>query len=323
MTQQNHRWVEAHLSVPASLADDAAAALVEAGAGAVQIIGPDTLPPPDAELTPVPDGPPNAAGDSAQLIASFESGVERDETLAAMLFELSNVGITLKVESIEWRVMEGNDWSEKWKEFFEPLQLSPRYWVAPSWRHDFAAPEGSLLIRLDPGMAFGTGQHATTALCAAMLDAALQAPDARTAPLLDLGTGSGILAIAAALDGVPRIRATDIDPLSVEATLENARVNGVSSAIEVDGSPIHAITERFPRVIANILATILMEHAASILERLEPGGHLILSGILTTQEGEVIDAYAQAAARAAHLVNLEHRSTIRKGDWVAIDFDAT
>lgn len=182
-------------------------------------------------------------------------------------------------------VLEERDWSTTWRETFRPMRFGERLWVCPSGE---TVPEpGALTLTLDPGLAFGTGTHATTAMCLEWLDG--HPPLGQR--VIDYGCGSGILAIAAALFGAAQVQATDIDPDALEATRDNARVNGVGTGITVcypdalDATPVDLL-------LANILANPLRELAAGIVSHLRPGGTLLLTGILQPQADEVRAAYA-------------------------------
>lgn len=312
-------WLQLEISLPAPLADDAAAALISAGASGVQVLGTDTLPPPDEELSALEDDGGEITVDEdaiATLIATFE---ETDDTAAAttdVLESLGDLGIELEASDLQWQKREDTDWAERWKEFFEPLQVSPRFWVVPSWRQDFSPPGDAIALSIDPGMAFGTGQHATTALCVEMIDRRLRPESHRS--LFDLGTGSGILAIAAAKLGVARIVGVDIDPDAVDVAIENARTNDVDGAIELSDTLVEDIEERFDWVVANVLAEPLQRLAPHILRCLHPGGQLVLSGILSgLQANEVVRAFKNAAAEAGH-PELELIETLERGEWVAL-----
>ena len=189
-----------------------------------------------------------------------------------------------------WRTetIEDRAWEREWLKDFVPMQFGERLWVCP---HDAPAPPGdAVIIRLDPGLAFGTGTHATTALCLQWLDGL----DLAGKRVLDFGCGSGILAIGALLLGAESAVAVDIDPQAVTATQQNAAANGVAdrlSAFTGSAGP----DDDFDIVVANILAGPLVELAPQILARLRPGGHLALSGILEAQAGDVTRAYAELA----------------------------
>ena len=176
-------------------------------------------------------------------------------------------------------------WEREWLKDFGPMQFGQRLWVLPG---DAAAPDDAVTVRLDPGLAFGTGTHPTTALCLEWLDG-LEL-DGRT--VLDYGCGSGILAIAALKLGAASAVAMDIDPQAVSATRDNAANNGVADRLEVVGSDA-AISGRFDVVVANILAGPLVELADSVTARLSNAGDLALSGILSEQVEEIVSAYSK------------------------------
>lgn len=195
------------------------------------------------------------------------------------------------------------DWGETWKKDLRPLTAG-RVFVRPSWI-DAPPPPGAVEVVLDPGMAFGTGSHPTTALCLSALSAALAARPAAT--VLDVGTGSGLLAIAAAKLGAGRVAGNDVDPVAVKVAVENAEANGVAVTLTTAG--LETLDGRFDVVVANILANTLVELAPAIRRRLAPGGLLFLSGILAPQEEEVRAAYL--ALGLARRPDLERR----EGEW--------
>jgi ribosomal protein L11 methyltransferase len=178
------------------------------------------------------------------------------------------------------------DWVRLTQSQFAPVEITPSFWIVPTWHEPPAQAER--IIRLDPGLAFGTGTHPTTRMCLRWI--ATQAPElspgwART---LDYGCGSGILAIGAALHGARGIEAVDIDPAAVESTSRNAQANGVTLCA---GLPDLA-QGVYPLVLANILATPLKLLAPLLCGHVAPGGHLVLAGILERQAEELTAAYA-------------------------------
>lgn len=177
------------------------------------------------------------------------------------------------------------DWEREWLKDFKPMRFGRRLWVVPSAYEPLDLE--SVNIRLDPGLAFGTGTHATTALCLEWLDAATLAGKT----VVDFGCGSGILAIAAARLGATRVWAVDNDPQALAATRENASRNYVNTHFEI-GPPESAPTEPVDVVLANILAAPLIELAERFAALLKPGGELVLSGILADQERALRAAYA-------------------------------
>lgn len=204
------------------------------------------------------------------------------------------------------------DWANSWKEHFKPTRVGERLIVAPTWEPCSAEP-GDIVIRLDPGMAFGTGTHATTRLCLQALELILASgPAANT---LDVGCGSGILGIAAALLGSGPVIAIDIDPVAAEVTTENARLNGVEERVAASVTPLQMVSGCFDIVVANILAEDLARMAFDLAAKVAVNGWLILSGILNEKESVVTSAFDRLFATPA--------TVTRDGDWCCVVYRAT
>jgi ribosomal protein L11 methyltransferase len=201
--------------------------------------------------------------------------------------------------------VEGDAWREAYKAYFKPTRIGSRLWVKPSWETLEASP-GDIVLALDPGGAFGTGTHETTRLVLEELQSQVQSG----MRVLDVGCGSGILAIAALLLGASRAVATDVDPEAVRMSLENAVHNAVADRMSVSDEPLSAIGERFPLVVANIERRVLVPLAAELAARVEPGGLLILSGLLVPEAGEVLDVYAAQSMAPTSVSQL--------GEWIAL-----
>ncbi|GAB4210950.1 MAG: 50S ribosomal protein L11 methyltransferase [Rhodoferax sp.] len=178
------------------------------------------------------------------------------------------------------------DWVRLTQSQFEPVEIAPELWVVPSWHEPPA--QARWVLRLDPGLAFGTGTHPTTRMCLRWL---ARDPDLALSRVLDYGCGSGILAIAAAKLGCVQALGVDIDPAAIEATLANAQTNGVS----VQAGLPEMAQDQYQRVVANILATPLKVLAPLLWSKVAPGGTLVLAGILTRQTQELQQAYAPLA----------------------------
>ncbi len=272
------------LSTTPDLSDLRSADLWELGASGVEVR--------DADIAPMPgEAPPKG---EVVLVGWF------GERAAA---ERAQGALGGRVEEIP-----DQDWGEAWKKGLGPIAVG-RVFVRPSWV-TAAAPAGSAEVVLDPGMAFGTGAHATTALCLAALSERLASTPG--ASVLDVGTGSGLLAIAAKKLGAGEVSGNDNDPVAVAVARENAELNGVE--VRLVGDPLAAIPGRFDLVVANILANTLVELAPDIAAHLAPGGVALVSGILGPQEGEVRAGFLSAGLRP--FLALDRRD----GEWSLLAF---
>jgi ribosomal protein L11 methyltransferase len=212
----------------------------------------------------------------------------------------------------QFRTVQEQDWSQAWKQHYHPIPIGERLVVVPAW---LESPDpGRIAIRMDPGMAFGTGTHPTTQLCLELLETYLPGD---AAAVIDVGCGSGILAVAALKLGAQAALGVDVDPEAVQAAQANAELNGVAGQLEVKlGSVAEIISGRTslkkaPLVLANILAPVIIRLLDDGLAHLlDPGGVLVISGILDEQAGEV-----EGALRAHGLPLLERRQI---ADWVAL-----
>jgi ribosomal protein L11 methyltransferase len=223
-------------------------------------------------------------------LALFPTGADR----RGLVLVLCEFLPWLTPEQLAFREVADSDWTRAWMDLFHPMHFGRRLWIYPSTVDPPADPD-LVVVRLDPGLAFGTGTHATTALCLEWLDG-LELAD-RT--VLDVGCGSGVLAIAALKLGARAAHGVDLDPQALLASRDNAQANGVSGELSL-GAALDE-SSRFDVVVANILAGALEELAPAICAALLPGAALALSGILEAQAGEVMARYEpwceQLAAR--------------------------
>jgi ribosomal protein L11 methyltransferase len=273
-------WIEISISVAREATALAELTLEQLGALSITLE--------DDEDHPVLEPGPGATPlwPTVHVRGLFEEGSDRDRVFAALL----NVGITTRPEQICWREVGDQDWERAWMDRFVPMKFGKRFWIVPSGKQIPFDPE-NIEIRLDPGLAFGTGTHPTTALCLEWLDG----QDVDSATVVDYGCGSGILGIAAALKGAGRVICVDNDPQALEATADNAERNAVSGIIQCQ-TPQTYERPQADLIMANILATPLIELAQVLLDSLRPGGSLALSGILQEQAGEVRSAYQAGLA---------------------------
>ncbi len=202
--------------------------------------------------------------------------------------------------------LQETDWTNSWKTYFKTERVSDHIVVHPVWE-TYEPQEGEIVIHIDPGMSFGTGRHETTRSCLRLMDSLIA--QGKTGSFLDLGCGSGILSIAAVKLGLHPINALDYDPDAVQGTQENQERNSVSHAFTPfvgDVSNLN-LQQQYDIVAANILAPILIDHAENIANTVNPGGTLILSGILDTQYEQVKEAYT--------VLQFEEVEHLQDGEW--------
>jgi len=249
-----------------------------------------------------------AAADKVTLVASFSTREEADEAIAALNAE--DASLAPRIEEIV-----GDAWRDAWKQHFEPFALTPAITVVPPWVAYEKKRDDEIVLELEPGRAFGTGLHATTALVAETLHDRKDLLVGKSA--LDVGTGSGILAFVALLYGASSALAIDNDPEVLDVVRENAERNGIADRIEVREATIESITSTFPIVVANIETRVLRPIAEDLLRAVAPGGLLILSGVLAVEEAEIVARYTSLGRSARHL-ETRRRGDGTGDDWVAI-----
>ena len=268
-------WLQVRLAITPEQAETYEDALLEVGAVSVTFM--------DAEDQPIfePDLNTTPLWSNTHLLALFEADAEPASVFAHLQLL---TGAELPEHHAE--VIADQDWERSWMDNFQPMRFGQRLWIVPSWH---AAPEPDAVnLLLDPGLAFGTGTHPTTALCLEWLDG----QDLKDVNLLDFGCGSGILAIAALLLGARRATGTDIDVQALEASRDNAGRNGIAEADFDLYLPEQMPAMQADVLVANILAGPLVSLAPQLSGLVRPGGLLALSGILAEQGDEVAAAYA-------------------------------
>jgi ribosomal protein L11 methyltransferase len=270
-------WLQIRLAITPDQAAELEDQLLELGAVSVTFM--------DAEDQPIfePDLGTTPLWSHTHLLALFEDGTDGDAVLAHLKLLRGGELPESQVERIE-----DQDWERSWMDNFQPMRFGRRLWIVPSW-HEAPEPDAVNLL-LDPGLAFGTGTHPTTALCLEWLDG----QELAGCRVLDFGCGSGILGIAALLLGAESALGTDIDPQALDASRDNAGRNGLPA----EAFPVY-LPEQLPQqpvdvVVANILAGPLVQLAPTITALVKQGGRLALSGILAEQAEEVRAAYAGA-----------------------------
>lgn len=282
-TSPDPRYPFVHLDVPADLADEVSAFLFELGATGVEERDASTL-------------LKTASAEGVTLVASFDTREAAEEACSEL-----DAAWSPRIEEVV-----GDAWRDAWKEHFHPFALTETVTVRPPWEDYRPTREGEKVLVLEPGRAFGTGLHATTSLVSKALDA--RRSELKGREILDVGTGSGILALVALALGAENARGIDTDADAVEVAKENAERNGLGARLIADTIPVEALLARYPVVLANIEARVLIPMAAALKARVEKGGMLVLSGILVGQEDEVAKAYAPFSLEEA----------LSEGEWVAL-----
>lgn len=302
-------YIEATISTTTAGAEIISDLLMRLGAAGTQILDRADLPDPNkptANWELMDQSVIDAMPEDVQVKAWFDEAAlsqimgSLQEQLALLKAHNDGLGaLTLSLQGVK-----EEDWAENWKQYYKPFRLGEHMVVKPTWE-PWDAQAGDLIIEIDPGMAFGTGTHETTAMCVGLIEKYYQG-----GALLDVGTGSGILAIAAARLGAKGIVAVDIDPDAVRVAKENVAHNGLSDAIDVrEGDLLQGLSQRFQFAVANILAPVICMLAAPLKAHLLPGGRFICSGIIAEAEADVNDALLAAGYQ---IDEIQH-----KGDWVA------
>ena len=272
------------LRLPESLVEAVSEAMVEElDALSVSVADADAGTAAEQALFGEPGMPaPREGWQRSDVTALFET--EAQATEAATLLLAQDWAADLAVLAL--RAVADQDWVRLTQSQFAPVEITPSFWIVPSWHQ--APPQAEQIIRLDPGLAFGTGTHPTTRMCLRWTAQQSPALAAAWTRVLDYGCGSGILAIGAALHGALGIDAVDIDEAAVTATRDNAEAN----AVLLNAGLPDAAQGAYPLVLANILATPLKLLAPLLAGHVAPGGHLVLAGILDRQADELKAAYA-------------------------------
>jgi ribosomal protein L11 methyltransferase len=272
-------WLQATLVTDAAHAEALSDALMAAGAISASVedaqAGTELETPQFGE----PGSPTTPIWELSRVVALFEPATDLRERIATAVRDAR----IAELPEISFEEVAEQDWVRLTQSQFDPIRISDRLWIVPSWHQ---APDPTAInLELDPGLAFGTGSHPTTRLCLEWLEANVSPG----ASVLDYGCGSGILGIAALKLGAGNVLGVDIDPAALTAAADNAARNRVAMRLAPSSAPLDEI---FDRVVANILTNPLMLLAPLLVSRLKPGGRLALSGVLESQADQVIAAYA-------------------------------
>lgn len=277
------KWFEITANGPAETAEDVTAILINAGSRGV--------------LEEEQDG-------KKILRAYIPADAPLHKTKIRIEEQLKAYGWSCKAS-----LFENQDWLAKWKEHIKPIRVSDRLVIKPTWKKAAKKP-GRIIVEIDPGMAFGTGSHASTMMCLKAADKIAYA--IKGSSVLDVGTGSGILAITAAKLGAKNVVGIDIDPEAVKVARKNIRFNKVSGNVKITANPLKKIKHKFSVIFANIIAEELIKIATLLKSRTADNGFLILSGILKDRAKEVEAAYKGLGFRPF--------KSYSKGEWKCLIF---
>ncbi|MFJ7646346.1 50S ribosomal protein L11 methyltransferase [Lysinibacillus sp. NPDC097279] len=232
---------------------------------------------------------------------------ETVEEIKAAITNLTNFNIDIGENVVSIVEVNEEDWATAWKQYYHPVKISERFTIVPTWEDYTPVSTDELIIELDPGMAFGTGTHPTTVMCLQGLEKVVKEGDT----VVDIGTGSGVLSIGAAMLGAKSVHALDLDEVAVRSAQENVALNKVSDKVDVfHGNLLDTVKEPADVVVANILAEIIMSFTDDAFTIVKPGGLYVTSGIIGAKRDDV-----KAALEASGFVIEE---VLLMEDWVAI-----
>ncbi|NPU84807.1 MAG: 50S ribosomal protein L11 methyltransferase [Syntrophaceae bacterium] len=279
--KKHERWLKVSLQSPPELSDALSNFMTELGVQGVYQEAPVTQ---DENE----DFPSLSSEETIYAFLPLDVRSEnRIASLTAYLENLTELFPELPAVRVNREIIENPDWGEEWKKYFKPLRVSRSIVVKPTWER-YASSGRDIVIDIDPGMAFGTGQHPSTRMCLeAIEDLMLHGRHEMTWHVLDVGTGTGILGITAAKIGAEKVLCVDVDRKAVEIARENVAINQVSERVAVVNRDVSTIRDSFNLIVANLTAKLLLKLRSHLTSLLEDGGWLILSGILEQQRGTI------------------------------------
>ena len=232
------------------------------------------------------------------------------ETVDAIKESINNLllfDIDLGKNVVSISEVNEEEWATAWKKYYNPVKISERFTIVPTWEDYTPVSSDELIIELDPGMAFGTGTHPTTVMCIQALERTVQPGDL----VVDVGTGSGVLSIAAALLEAKQVQSLDLDDVAVQSAKQNVELNNVQDIVSVSqGNLLDGVNEQADVVVANILAEVIMRFTDDVAKVVKPGGYFIASGIIQPKKQDVKDAIIASGFTVEETILME--------DWVAI-----
>lgn len=305
--KERGKWLKMEISAPAELMDALGNFLTETGAQGVF----------QESLEPQPQAPGDfLEAQGCEIIkAYFPQDVRSEKRIAQVnkyLESLNEIFTDLAKPTLQTETIFDPDWGEQWKKYFKPIRVSNNIIVKPTWER-YAPSSRDIVIEIDPGMAFGTGQHASTRMCIeALEDIIMKDRSVKSWQVLDIGCGTGILGITAAKLGAQHVTCVDIDKKAIEIARENAAINHVDDKMEIINQDAATLKEPRNLIIANLTAKLLLKIRHNLTNLLEPEGYMIISGIIEQDAKNIEENFAVAPLT-------QHRLLTEK-EWVCYVF---
>jgi ribosomal protein L11 methyltransferase len=288
MPEIKEKWIEIVISTPKELSDSLSNFMIELGTQGIFQEEP--------EQSSFNDAP--ASKDQEEIKAYLPFGTQAEKKISSLkvyMDSLHEIFPNLEKPAFVTHTIIDPDWGEQWKKYFKPLRVSKNIIIKPTWER-YATGGRDIVIDIDPGMAFGTGQHPSTQLCiVAIEELLLKDRSFETWNVLDVGTGTGILAICCAKLGSEKVVAMDIDEKAIEIATENVAINDVEDRIEIIQSDIADYKGKFNLIVANLTANTLIKLRSHILKMVVPGGYVIASGIIDQNTKDIEEHFATKA----------------------------
>lgn len=307
------KWIEVRIKTTEEASDAVCEMLTQIGAGGVVIEDPNDIRREISKPNSLDYADENfleSLGTDVDIKAYFSEEKDR-EALASLINEkLLFISRFLDIGEGFMGMSDINDedWANAWKKYYKPFRLSDHIVIKPSWE-DFKQPGNDIVIEMDPGMAFGTGTHETTRMCAMLIEKYIKKDDA----VIDIGCGTGILSIVAAKLGASGITAVDVDEVAVRVTRDNCRMNGTNDVVSASVGTLLDIKKlKADLIVANIIADVIIDISKDLAYYLKPDGLFITSGIIKERKQQVIDEYQKHG--------FEMIESMEISEWVAIVF---
>ena len=304
------KWIEIKIKTTEEACDAISYMLTSIGAGGVAIEDPNEIrreTQKSNSIDYVDDEFLNSLGEDVVVKAYFPGETNVPELVSLIKEKLAFIGTFLNVGEgyCGYAEMDEEDWSNSWKKYYKPLHLTDRLIVKPSWEN-YDNKDGEIIIEMNPGMAFGTGTHETTKMCAVLLDKYVK----DGCRVIDVGCGTGILSIIASKLGAAEVTAVDIDEVSVKVAKENLELNKVDNVRVFKGVLDDIEKEKRDIVVANIIANVIMDISSRVPYYLKKDGLFIASGIIKERKQEVLDECLRKGFECVEIIEM--------GEWVAI-----